>query len=133
MLDTEKLMRYARLFSARKKLKMKYEALGKEIEAQEQGLIAHLAENQVDRVNLTGGFVVYFDTKIWPKLLVSREKVVEALKEAGHGDIVAENFNTNSLASWLRELDAGGEDVPEELRSVLEKNEVTSLLVKKFK
>ena len=133
MLDTEKLMRYARLFSARKKLKAKYDALGKKIEAQEEGLITHLSENQIDRVNLKGGFVVYFDTKIWPKLLAPREKVLEALKAAGHGDIVNENFNTNSLASWLRELDALGEDVPEELQDVLKKNPVTSLLVKKFK
>jgi hypothetical protein len=133
MLDTEKLMKYARLFRARKKLKKKYDALGKDLESMGSGLIEHLSENQIDKCNLHGGYVVYIDTKIWPKLKASREKVVEALKAAGHGDIVNETFNTNSLASWLRELDALDQDVPEPLQDYIEKNPVSTLLVKKFK
>mgnify|MGYP001454415881 CR=1 FL=1 len=94
MLNTEKLMKYARLYRARKKLKAKYEKLGKELEAMEGPLLAHMADEPTDKINLVGGYVVYTDTKIWPKLLASREAVIKALKECGHGDIVAESYNT---------------------------------------
>jgi len=133
MLDTDRLMKYARLYSARKKLKTKYESLGKEIEAMEEGLIGHMSENQMDKCNLKGGYVIYLDTKIWPKLKTSRDKVIEALKANGHGDIVNETYNTNSLASWLRELAAMDESIPEGLQNFIESNPVTSLLVKKSK
>ena len=133
MLNTKKLMKYARLYRARKKLKAKYEKLGKELEAMEGPLLTHMADEQTDKINLVGGYVVYTDTKIWPRLLASREEVIKALKECGHGDIVAESYNTNTLAAWLRELDMEEKELPEELQDFIEPNRVTSLISKKFK
>lgn len=133
MLNTEKLMKFARLYKARKKLKAKYEKIGKELEAMEGPLLAHLADEQIEKVNLVGGYVVYTDTKIWPRLLAPKEAVIKALKDCGHGDIVAENYNTNTLAAWLRELDMEEKELPEELQDFIEPNRVTSLISKKFK
>jgi len=133
MLNTEKLMKYAKLYRARKKLKAKYEKIGQELEAMQGPLLIHLADEQIEKVNLVGGYVVYTDTKIWPKLLASREEVIAALKASEHGDIVVEGYNTNTLAAWLRELDMEEKELPEDLQKFIKPNRVTSLISKKFK
>lgn len=131
-LDTNELKKFARLYLARKKLKEKYNELTKTLESMTPGLLDHLIDEEVDTVSLKGGAVVSIQTQIWPKYR-DRGEVAKALKAAGMSDMVEENFNNQTLASYLRELIASGNELPEPLRGVLEPNPVSKLVARKYK
>ena len=76
------------------------------------------------------GVVINRKTTIWAHLPQGHEKAIEVLKSTGHGNLVAENFNSNSLSSLLRELIKANE-VPKEFKGVIDKNPKTNLIPKR--
>jgi hypothetical protein len=59
-----------------------------------------------------GGRTVHMRRTIWPKIETDRDDVMRALEMAGWGDIVKPNYNANTLAAMIRELDRDDEDMP---------------------
>lgn len=131
MIDSERLMQFAKLYRARKKMKAKVDAIGKRLKEMQVGLIENLIENEVDRCAFKNGITIYIDQKIWPQYLAPMPDVIKALRENGHADIINEGLNTHTIASWLRELDAEEKELPEELQKVIKPTIVQNLIAKK--
>lgn len=125
--------KYAALYTAKKKLEAKAKELGERLREMQGDLIEELLIHEVDRLPLKGGRTIYIDTKIWPKFKngATREDVVEALKEDGYHELVAEGYNSQRLASVLREFDKMEEPLPKCLDKVIESNPVANLVVRK--
>ena len=130
-LDTDRLKKFARLYLARKKLDAKSSQIGKELEKMMPALIDHMIDEETDKVSFKGGITLRIQPQIWAKY-DDRKEAIEALKEAGLTDMVEEGFNAQTLASYLRELNAAGEDLPEAFKGKIEANTVQKLIAKKY-
>lgn len=137
-LNTKKLAEYARLRHAIKKLDAKHKELYAKAEKMQQGLIDNMIDNEVDKVSLKGGTILYISELIWAKYVKDPEtektdkpKVINALKNAGLGWLVQNNYNSQSVSAYLRELDESGKELPKEFKGVIESNPVTKLVAKK--
>jgi hypothetical protein len=134
-LNIGRLKKYAALAEARRKLKEKYDQLGKRLANMAPALINHLIDHEMDKVPLKGGRTIYIDTKIWSKYLPGKtiEDLVNAAKEDGIYEQLGgkESLNAQSLAAYLRELDRQEKDLPKNLKQVIEPNPVSNLVVRK--
>jgi hypothetical protein len=134
-LDIGQIKKFAAIAMARKKLKQKYDELGKKLEGMMPGLINHLITCEVNKVPLIGGRTVYIDTKIWAKNLEGKTgiDVAAAAKKDGIFELLGgkEAVNAQTLASYLRELDQNQEKLPKNLAGVIKPNPVSKLIVKK--
>lgn len=138
-LNIKKLKEYARIYFARKALDRKSKQLNKILEKMEPTLIDHINEYEantgIDMKTLplknAGGLTFKRNTIIWAKLPEGKPAAAKVLKATGHGDMVAENFDSGSLSALLRELDKAGE-IPREFKGIIEKNPKTSLTPKKL-
>lgn len=90
----------------------------------EPALLDDMAESGLDRVTING--VTFYPARrffVGPDEGLDKTTVAAALKEAGLGDYVKNDYNTNSLTSYVRSLavEAGGVDTmsPEEVRALL--------------
>jgi len=139
MLNTKMLKKYSRLYLARKKLKEKYNELTTELGKMESSLIQHMITEEIDKFNFKGGITVSIKQLIWPKCLVKNEvgkndnkAIINALKSGGLDYMVDEGYSVQTLASYLREMDASNEALPESFKGIIEPNPVKSLVVKKL-
>jgi hypothetical protein len=57
----------------------------------------------------------------------NRARVIAALKDANMGDLVAENYNSNTLSAFVRETLANEGELPTGLTDALEFDELTSV------
>ena len=134
-LDIKELGRYARLYLARKKLKEKYDALTKKLVPMEKALINHMLDQDepVERISLKGGITIDIGTMIWAKVLTDdKQKLAEALTEAGLEHMLSSGVNAQSLSAYLRELDRENQPLPDILKDLIEPNPVDSLKVRKL-
>lgn len=79
--------------------------------ALERKIVDGFTDEGIQSMNVDGK-TVHLQRTLWPKLDTSREEVMEALEDVGWGDIVRPNFNSNSLAGMIRDLDRDDEDMP---------------------
>jgi len=99
--------------------------------------IKALSTEGVDGVKI-GGFTVSAFVQIWPKFKdgCGKTEVCEALEKCGSGDMVALNYNANSLAGLIREMadpESGEIVMPDDLAAVLTTSEVAKISIKKSK
>lgn len=80
----------------------------------EERLLEQFASFEGQKVGLKGR-TVYVHRQLWATAKNGREAAAEALKEAGLDDLVAPNFNTNTVSARFREWDKADEDPPPEL------------------
>jgi len=131
MLNTDLLKKYARKYLARKKLREKDSQLTDELMAMQKTLLDHMEVEEISKFSFKGGVTVFTKTLIWAKY-DDRNKAIKALKKAGLGEMVAEGFNAQTLASYLREQDKAEQELPESFEGVIESNPVQTLIVKKM-
>jgi len=131
-LNTELMQKFARLSLAKKKMKEKLSEIEKQLETMQPIIINNMTDAMIEKFSLKGGVTIFTKTQIWPKIKTDRDKVAAALKEAGLGELVAENFNSNRLASYLRELYRDEKQLPPALAEHLEMNAVIKVQVRKY-
>ena len=135
-LDTALLGKFARLYLARKKLREKDAELTKRLTEMEQPLIDHMrdqGDDAVEQISLKGGRTLVLNTTIWAKVLVDDKKpLIEALQALDLGYMTSAGVNHQSLSSYLRGLEAEGEELPAELRGLVKANPVDKLTAKRL-
>lgn len=132
-MDTKRLRRFARRYLARSMLRAKDTQMTEWIEKEQKILIDHLIDEGVDKVSLAGGITLFTKTLIWAKCKGTKAEVLSALKECDDTkEMVSENFSSQTLASFLRELDREEKELPEILKKVMEPNPTISLIAKKI-
>lgn len=99
--------------------------------ALEEPLIEALAEDGVDSMRVDG-VTTYMHTQYWASKRdgVETEQVVDALRASGYGDLVAENYNSQTLSAVVRELIEQDEPLPEPLAEVIVSSPKTSLRIR---
>lgn len=130
MLNTEMLKKYARMYMARKKIRAKDKELTAELVKMQKVLLDHLDVEGIDKFSFKGGLMVFRRTRHWPKY-EDKKLAIEAFKAANMGDMVSEDFNAQTISSYLTELFESGQDLPKEFEGKLESNPVQTLIVKK--
>lgn len=130
-MDTERLKRFTELEHRRRELKDEADRVNKEIAVLEEGILKDFEEAGMNscRVN---GLTVFLHAQTWAK---ARDgdyaRACRALEAEGLGDMVQPRFNTNTLSAWVRERQAGGEELPEGLKDSIEVSEVFSVRTRK--
>lgn len=127
-------LRFAELDQAKDEMEAKLKDIKKELETMSDALVNQFMDQQIQKISIKGGVTLRLDCKIWPKKKdgVSTPEVVNAIKAAGMPELlVKENYQTQSLAAYLRELDKSGESLPPELSAVIEPNPVYKIIATK--
>jgi hypothetical protein len=127
--DMDQIIRYAELDEKRLNLMREVDSLRKAQAAMEPLILEDMSVSGMESTKVNGR-TIYIQRQIWAKYS-SAEEAVEALKEAGLGDLVKEKFNANQLAALLREMDAQGEEPPAQFAGVIEPNEVFHIRTRK--
>lgn len=132
-MDIKRLRKFANRYLARQKIRAKDKELTEWLQEEQRLLIDHMIDQGVDRVSLAGGITLFTKTLIWAKYKGSKKEVLQALKECEETrEMVSENFNAITLASYLRELNAEDKELPDALKKVLEPDPVSNLIAKKI-
>ena len=133
MLNMERLKEFVEKDARKQALKRELNQLNKELNELEPELLESFAEEGVESIKVDGR-IVFLHRQIWAQVVggaCNRPLAVEALKRAGLSDFVSENFNSNQLSAYMRELERNGEPLPEEFDGILEANEKFSLRTRK--
>lgn len=131
------------LMIALDQLKRRYKVLG-EITAElkerlAKGVVEYFEDNEKDKEPRRGR-TIYRATERWPKILGSKDRLVAAMRaDPTTNHLVNENFNTNSLRSFLLkdclafDEQTGEEriEIPEHLEGLLGVSEVVKIKVLK--
>jgi response regulator RpfG family c-di-GMP phosphodiesterase len=117
-MDTKELIRFAKLSEVKSNLEAKLDRVKAKMALLEPHLLDQLTDAQINQLKLAGGHTIYIRRQIWATIS-DRPSAIEALKEAGMEDYVAENFNSNSLSAYVRETLESGEDLPDSFEGVI--------------
>lgn len=106
-MNMEPLREFVSLETRKKELDADLKATKQRLDELEQQIIPMFVEEGVPSMTVEADGVkrtlsIYPDVYASP--LNDREEVVDALKQAGLDQYVAENYNTNSLTSFVREI-----------------------------
>lgn len=93
----------------------------------EEQLLEQFAETGTSSVRVNGR-TVSMRRDLYSKIL-DAERLNDALREAGFGDLVEEKVNSMRLAALVREIDRGDIEQPEALVGVVDKSEKFSIRV----
>ena len=133
-MDTKRLRKFARRYMARQMLRAKDKEITEWIVKEQKELIEHLVDEGVGTFALPrDGLTIFTKTMIWAKMKKPKDEVIRALKDCPETkELIGENFNSQRLSSYLRELDKGNKELPEELQDVIEPDAVSNLIAKKI-
>lgn len=131
-MDVDRLRKYVMHRRRQRELEAELAEVKDEANALEQYLLEDFAEAGIDRMTIEGQ-TIYLHRQLWAQVPAGVEKaeVIEAMKDAGVDHFVREDFNTQTVSAWLRELEREGEEVPTELEGLLESSERYSLRVRR--
>lgn len=93
----------------------------------EEQLLEQFAETGTSSVRVNGR-TVSMRRDLYSKIL-DADRLNDALREAGFGDLVEEKVNSMRLAALVREIDRGDIEQPEALVGVVDKSEKFSIRV----
>ena len=127
------LKKFARLYMARKAIRRKDKELTKQLADMQIPLIDHLLEHDLTTLPLKGGRTIYMQPRIDPKYRdekYTREDIIEAMQKDGLNALVSKNFNSQQLASYLKELYDNDQKLPEHLDEIIEMVPTTNLVVR---
>lgn len=119
-MDMEKVRTYIRLRRQQRQREAEASAVKEEADLIEQELLEEFARDSVQNMNVDGT-TVYLHRQLWCRVEdgVEKDQVIEGLREAGLGHFVTETFSTQTISSWMRDLEREGEDLPDELTGLL--------------
>lgn len=118
--------KYETLLDSKKKSELTAKEVSLEISAIEQELYDALVDAEMQSVSLNSGLTLYRRTDKFYGVAEghSKEELVSAL--ANHEqtrDLVEANYNANSLRSRIKEIEANGEELPQEIAALLKVHE----------
>ena len=102
-MDNKLIKRYVSLQKRRRKAEDALQSVRNKIEEIKPFVVQQFAKAGLDQINMDG-MTVYIKRQLWVKV-VDRQAAVDALKAAGMSDYIGENFNSNSLSAFIREIE----------------------------
>lgn len=117
----------------KKSLEDELKALNREIDETEQALVDAMLEEEMQNF-VRAGQMFSLQTKTYANAVPERKQELLAwLKKNGYGDLVQETVNANSLAAFVRELLEEADELPEELRELVNVYEKTTIGIRRAK
>lgn len=131
-MDMAKVKLYRDLRAEQKRLGAEADGIKERADEIERELLEAFAEEGVQNVKTDDGSTVFLRRELWPARLegVETPDILDALRESGLEHYVTENFNSRSLASYLKELDEAETPMPAPLAGVIKVAEKFSIRTK---
>ena len=127
-MDMDLAKKFGSLVSRKRDIEDELRAVKSEIASLDKLLLEEMRNNQMERLHIADCTLYIHKMLIAkPKEGRGRADVVEKLRLCGLGDLVSENYNSNTLSAWVREQLANGEQLPELLSSVVDTTELVSV------
>lgn len=122
MSTRELAKRYEQLLEQKRSVSKLETANSEEISEVEQQLFDAMVDDETQSIKLDSGLTLYRRIDEFPAVAEghTKEELVNAL--ANHEqtkDLVSANYNANSLRSRIKEINENGEQLPEEISSLL--------------
>lgn len=102
-MNMQQLREFVSLENRKKDLDAELKAVKQQLDELEEALVPQFIEDGVQRMTVDGR-TVSVQQDVYASPLNDREDVVDALKQSELGQYVAENYNTNSLTAFVREV-----------------------------
>jgi hypothetical protein len=102
-MNLEQLKEFVCLENAKKDLDAELKQVKQKLDDLEQALVPQFIQDGVQKMTVDGRTVALVHD-IYASPMYDRDDVVTALKESELGQYVAENYNTNSLTAFVREV-----------------------------
>lgn len=131
-MDVERVREYVRLRRQQRERQAEVDTIKEAADALEQQLLEEFATDGVQNISVDGN-VVYLRRQLWARVAegASRDEVIDGLRRAGLDHFVTEGFNTSTISSWMRELEAEGDELPQELEGLLAPVEKYNVLTRR--
>ena len=115
----------SRLYGEKEELEAAVKVVKKQMEPIEKRIVELFAERDIDKVSCLGRTVFVRVDRRASIIDNQKQEACDAIKEIGHGHIVAEGFNHNTLSAICREyLDGDEGKLPDELAKYIKINEI---------
>ncbi len=102
-MNMQQLKLFVSLENQKRELDARLKELKQELDGLEEVLVPQFIEDGVQRMTVDGRTVA-ITQDVYASPAICREDVVEALKQAELGQYVGENYNSNSLTAFVREI-----------------------------
>ncbi len=102
-MNMQQLKTFVSLENQKRDLDAELKQVKQDLDELEERLIPQFVEDGVQRMTVDGRTVSIVQD-VYASPTICREDVVEALKESELGQYVGENYNTNSLTAYVREV-----------------------------
>lgn len=104
--EYQAFLRFIDLKVEQRQLQSRLDEIKETVKAMQPALLAYLAAAGLQSLTLNGYMVLpQREPWIYPMRGVSRQRVCEALKMAGLGRMVSENYSTQSLTKYVKDLE----------------------------
>lgn len=97
----------------------------------ETEVLADFTDEGIQSVKATNGTTVFIHRSLRASVKGDRQEAAQVLVDVGLGDLVRQDFNLNTLSSWVREQDALGVPLPDPLTEHVAVAEFFSARVRK--
>ena len=102
-MNMQQLREFVSLENRKKGLDAELKSVKQQLDDLEEALVPQFIEDGVQRMTIDGR-TVSIQQDVYASPLNDREDVVDALKQSELAQYVAENYNTNSLTAFVREV-----------------------------
>ena len=122
-MDPQEMLACFEILSRKKKeLKGELKNIEDELSSYEEGVMTYFEKNGIQNIK-KNGMTIFLKRQLWAgkEEGITGAEAVEALKEAGLDDYIGPS--TQGLSAYLRELDANGEGIPQELQGKIKLTE----------
>jgi vacuolar-type H+-ATPase subunit I/STV1 len=102
-MNMQQLRGFVSLENRKRDLDAELKSVKQQLDDLEEALVPQFIEDGVQRMTVDGR-TVSIQQDVYASPLNDREDVVDALKQSELGQYVAENYNTNSLTAFVREV-----------------------------
>jgi len=119
-MDMERIREYIRLRRLQKEREAEAETIKDQADQIEQQLLEEFAVAGVQNMSVDGT-TVYLQRQVWAQVdqAYTKEEVIDRLRQSSLDHFVRESYNTNTLSSWLRDLEREDEPLPPALDGVI--------------
>ena len=129
--DMEMLIEFAELDVKIRELNQQIKAIKSEKLKMEDTLLEQMTDSGVGKISLEGLGTLYIRSQIWPKFKEGKTRmdVMQAMIADGiSDDFIKEDYNTQSFAAYIREVEKSGDSLPQNLMKVVEASERFNLV-----